>query len=129
MGENRVGFQADRAICHMSMMMVYGQAYWGRAMMGERGVSADDWDEVLGVERPRLIRLCAHLTGDARVAEDLAQETLLEAWRQGHKLRERAGQDRWLSAIARNVCRRWARTRARDAARGLPSHREDEDAL
>ena len=65
-------------------------------------------------ERRRLVRLCATITGDAGAAEDLAQETLLEAWRSAYKLHDPSGADRWLSAIARNVCRRWARRRGRD---------------
>ena len=71
-------------------------------------------------ERRRVVRLCALLSGDAGAAEDLAQETLLEAWRNAHKLRDPAGADRWLSAIARNVCLRWARRRGRDLARTAP---------
>ena len=67
--------------------------------------------------RRRLVRLCAAVSGDRDAAEDLAQETLLEAWRNAHKLRDPAGADRWLSAIARNVCRRWARNRSRDVVR------------
>src|SRR5262245_41605023 len=58
-------------------------------------------------EWARLVRLCARLTGDASAAEDLAQESLVEAWRQQHKLQQPEGQARWLSAIARHVCRRW----------------------
>lgn len=77
-------------------------------------------------ERRRLVRLCAVLTGDGQAAEDLAQETLLEAWRNAHKLRDPAGADRWLSAIARNVCLRWARRRGRDLAALAPL--EDEPA-
>lgn len=66
-----------------------------------------------GAERARLVRLCAAISGDREAAEDLAQETLLEAWRHRHKLRDPGGADRWLAAIARNVCRRWTRTRSR----------------
>jgi RNA polymerase sigma factor (sigma-70 family) len=66
-----------------------------------------------GAERARLVRLCAVLSGDREVAEDLAQETLLEAWRHRHKLSDPHGADRWLTAIARNVCLRWGRTRGR----------------
>ena len=69
----------------------------------------------LDSERRRLVRLCAAITGDHSVAEDLAQETLLEAWRHRDRLREPSGADRWLSAIARNVCHRWARRRGRDS--------------
>lgn len=70
----------------------------------------------LEAERPRLVRLCAAITGDRDAGEDLAQETLLEAWRNRHKLREPSGAEPWLNAIARNVCLRWARRSGRDAA-------------
>jgi RNA polymerase sigma factor (sigma-70 family) len=65
------------------------------------------------LERAGLVRLCARLTGNVDAAEDLAQETLLEAWRNSYKLRDPQGRDRWLAAIARNVCRRWAREQGR----------------
>src|SRR4051812_31666257 len=56
--------------------------------------------------RRRLVRLCAVISGDPAAAEDLAQETLLEAWRNAHKLHDPSGAERWLAAIARNVCLR-----------------------
>jgi RNA polymerase sigma factor (sigma-70 family) len=74
-------------------------------------------DDALAGERARLVRLCAHLSGDRDAAEDLAQETLIEAWRHQDRLLDRQGTDRWLSAIARNVCLRWARRRGRERAR------------
>lgn len=64
--------------------------------------------------RRRLVRLCAAISGDRQAAEDLAQETLVEAWRNSHKLHDPSGADRWLAAIARNVCLRWARRRFRE---------------
>jgi RNA polymerase sigma factor (sigma-70 family) len=64
--------------------------------------------------RTRLVRLCAMLSGDPAAAEDHAQETLLEAWRNAHKLHDPAGAERWLTAIAHNVCLRNARRRSRD---------------
>ena len=76
-------------------------------------------ESALAAERARLVRFCARLTGDARAAEDLAQETLLEAWRLRDRLREPSdanGRVRWHSAIARNVCLRWQRSRGRDRA-------------
>jgi RNA polymerase sigma factor (sigma-70 family) len=69
---------------------------------------ADLWSPA---QRARLVRLCAAVVGDASAAEDLAQETLLTAWRLQHRLTDPAGADAWLNAIARNVCRRWLRTR------------------
>jgi RNA polymerase sigma-70 factor (ECF subfamily) len=71
-------------------------------------------------ERARLVRLCLQLTGDVDAAEDLAQETLYEAWRHLHAVHDPRGLDRWLSAIARNVCRRWAQRRGRELARRSP---------
>ncbi len=71
------------------------------------------WQEA---ERRRVVRLCAAITGDREAAEDLAQETLLEAWRHRHKLTDPDGAERWLSAIARNVCLRWARRRGQALA-------------
>ncbi len=58
-------------------------------------------------ERSRLVRLCAQLTGSSQAAEDLAQETLYEAWRHRDQLQNPQGQARWHNAIARNVCLRW----------------------
>ena len=70
------------------------------------------WGEA---ERRRVVRLCAAITGDRDAAEDLAQETLLEAWRNRHKVRTADGADAWLAAIARNVCLRWARRQGRQS--------------
>jgi RNA polymerase sigma factor (sigma-70 family) len=62
----------------------------------------------LSAERARLLRYCAFLTGgDRDVAEDLAQETLIEAWRHSHSLRNQDAWQAWLSGIARNVYLRW----------------------
>jgi RNA polymerase sigma factor (sigma-70 family) len=71
-------------------------------------------------ERTRLVRLCTRLTGNPDVAEDLAQETLLEAWRNFYKFDQQGeaqeeSWSKWLSAIARNVCKRWARDHYYDA--------------
>lgn len=56
--------------------------------------------------RPRLLRL-AHLNGiGPDEAEDVVQETLLEAWRHLEKLREPERFASWLDGICRNVCKR-----------------------
>jgi RNA polymerase sigma factor (sigma-70 family) len=74
----------------------------------------------LPVERAQVVRLCARLTGDLDAAEDLAQETLFEAWRHEHKLRDQERRPQWLAGIARNVCLRWARRHGRELARRIP---------
>src|SRR5215218_2430569 len=78
--------------------------------MSEHGVM-HLWGEA---QRARLVQLCAALTRDRHAAEDLAQETLLEAWRNREKLHDASGAERWLAAIARNVCLRWARRRGHE---------------
>jgi RNA polymerase sigma-70 factor (ECF subfamily) len=80
----------------------------------------DTPNRTLATERQRLVRLCGHISGDFSVAEDLAQETLLEAHLHADGLRNPAARQAWLSGIARNVCKRWARTRSRELARTLP---------
>lgn len=79
----------------------------------------------LGDERERLIRLCARLTGNAAVAEDLAQDTLVEAWRLRARLYDPTGYAPWLFAVARNVCLRWSRRQAIDLSRRV-GIRDDE---
>ena len=52
-----------------------------------------------------LLRLCALQLGDAALAEDAAQETLLRAWRRYGTFRGEAAERTWITAIALNVCR------------------------
>jgi DNA-directed RNA polymerase specialized sigma24 family protein len=47
------------------------------------------FDDISTCERDMLVRYCARFTGDAFVAEDLAQQTLLEAWRKSETLYSR----------------------------------------
>lgn len=72
--------------------------------------------ELSASDHARLVRLCAYLSGDRHVAEDLAQETLLVAWRLRERLVDPAQAQPWLWAIARNVCRRWRRSQQREGA-------------
>jgi RNA polymerase sigma-70 factor (ECF subfamily) len=69
------------------------------------------------------VRLCAYLSGSSQAAEDLAQETMAEAWRLRHRLYDPEGFWTWLSAVARNICLRWKRSalqqRSRELAAGL----------
>lgn len=63
------------------------------------------------VDRERLLGFCHRLTGDVGWAEDLAQETLLRAWRHAEQLQHPERRDAWLKAIARNLYRRSFRDR------------------
>lgn len=67
-------------------------------------------------ERAQLVRYCSAMSGKSEVAEDLAQETLLEAWRHEQALRDPARRLQWLMGIARNVYLRWQRKQGREKA-------------
>ena len=45
-------------------------------------------ETTLSSERSRLVRLCTQLTGSSEAAEDLAQETLYEAWHHRDQLHD-----------------------------------------
>jgi RNA polymerase sigma factor (sigma-70 family) len=83
--------------------------------------ASENLDAQLAAERQRLVGLCARLSGDATVAEDLAQETLAEGWRLLAKLHQPEGLASWLNAVARNICLRWARERGRNLAHIVPT--------
>ena len=54
-------------------------------------------------EAPRLLRFARRLTGDSSGAEDLVQETLLNAWRSFHQFREGTSARAWLYRILVNA--------------------------
>ena len=89
-------------------------------MVAIESASAESFGAALNGQRDRLARFCARLTGNPAVAEDLAQETLFEAWRSREKLRDVAEIAPWLSAIARNVCLRWQRAQMRERRLYIP---------
>ena len=67
------------------------------------------------------------LAGNTLVAEDLAQETLFEAWRSREKLRDLAEIAPWLTAIARHVCLRWQRAQWREQRVHIPNADSDDE--
>lgn len=79
-------------------------------------------------DRAALVRLCAGISGCRDAADDLAQEALIEAWRNAHKLRDPNARQAWLHGIARNVCRRWLRAQGLEQER-WPRNRVDWDVL
>jgi RNA polymerase sigma factor (sigma-70 family) len=68
-------------------------------------------------KRAMLVRYCARFTRDWSVAEDLAQQTLLEAWQKADRLPDLNVRDSWLVGVAHKVCLRWLRQHAREASR------------
>lgn len=77
-----------------------------------RLLDAREAETLLMAARPRLLRL-AWLRGvPVDAAEDVVQETALEAWKCLDRLYDPTGAHRWLDEICRNVCRRYARKHA-----------------
>src|SRR5579884_1526873 len=76
-----------------------------------------DMEQVFTEARPRLLRL-ARLNGIAAdSADDVVQETMMEAWRRVKNLRDPQRFNAWLDGICRNVCKRH-----KTAAGTLPLH-------
>jgi RNA polymerase sigma-70 factor (ECF subfamily) len=61
-----------------------------------RGASADAFADALVAALPRLVRLATRLVRDADAAEDVAQETIIGAWRRRDQLRDTRALDAWL---------------------------------
>jgi RNA polymerase sigma factor (sigma-70 family) len=74
----------------------------------------------LDAARPRLLRLARRHGVSVDAAEDVVQETCIEAWRHLDRLHTPEGIDAWLTSICRHVCRRWARAASVCALRQTP---------
>ncbi len=72
----------------------------------------DTIDRQLAAARPRLLRLAQSQGVLHDAADDVVQETLLEAWRHLNSLRKPEHFDAWLNGICRNMCLRWLRTQS-----------------
>lgn len=77
-----------------------------------RGGSAEAFARLYQRHAPALLRVLIRQTGDHELAEDLMQETFLDAWRSMDRLATEQSFALWLYAIARNN-RRAAERRAR----------------
>ncbi len=77
-------------------------------------------DKFLHEWTPRLYRFAMRLTGDSHLAEDLAQETILRAWRQRDKLRDGQATRAWLFRITANLWRDLLRRKRSPVARAGP---------
>ncbi len=76
---------------------------------------ADAFGVLVTRHTPALLRLVARAVGDADDAEDVVQETFLQAYRALHTFRGEASLGTWLGHIALHRCQeRWAKERRRD---------------
>jgi RNA polymerase sigma-70 factor (ECF subfamily) len=69
------------------------------------------FERLWGQERERVWRLCARLSGSTDVADDLAQEVSVQAWKGWENFRGQAAPSTWLHRIAVNVTLRWRERR------------------
>jgi RNA polymerase sigma factor (sigma-70 family) len=65
-----------------------------------------DMEQIFTEARPRLLRLACVNGLPPDIAEDVVQETMMEAWRHVEQLRDPQRFHAWLDGICRNVCRR-----------------------
>ncbi|HSJ85937.1 MAG TPA: RNA polymerase sigma factor [Anaerolineales bacterium] len=87
-----------------------------------------DFETILADERPRLVRLCAWFASNEDAAQDLAQETLIVAWKNRDQLESPDKLKPWTSAIARNICLNWSRQASREQAHSVAID-PDEDSF
>ncbi|MBQ9578667.1 MAG: RNA polymerase sigma factor RpoE [Ottowia sp.] len=78
----------------------------------------------------RITRLAAHMVRDSELAQDIAQETFIRAWRALHQFRGEAQFSTWLHRIAVNTAKRALMNRARSPVlteTALQAAREDDE--
>lgn len=96
-----------------------------RAATGDRAA----FDALARACRPWLYGLCFRLVRDRVTAEDLAQDTLIQAFRDLRQLRDASRFRAWLSRVAVNTCRMHLRREARSLQLtpevAVPSGRSD----
>lgn len=85
--------------------------------MRERVEVDSPLSEILEQERPRLLRFFRRQCESLEQAEDLVQETLIEAWRNRHKLASGPISPGWVLGVARNVALRGRHRHVRDRSR------------
>ena len=71
-----------------------------------------DFDEVVRVYRPRILRFLLSSLTDRDAAETLTQECFLKAWTARHQFRGDASLSTWLTRIAVNLMRDHLRSRS-----------------
>ena len=74
-----------------------------RILRARKGDAAA-FEELVREHERKLFNLCFHTMGNAEDAADMAQETLLKAWRALERFDGRSGLGTWLYRIAVNTC-------------------------
>jgi RNA polymerase sigma-70 factor (ECF subfamily) len=82
-----------------------GQSDDGELVVAAQAGRAEAFACLVGRYEPRVLRFLYHESGDAELAADLTQETLLAGWRSIRQLRDPDAFGPWLYRIARNHLR------------------------
>jgi RNA polymerase sigma-70 factor (ECF subfamily) len=77
----------------------------------------DEFAEVAERVAPRLYRMATRLCGNADEAQDLVQDTLLQAYRKWEQFQGRSDPATWMYTIAGRLCQRRHRRRAGEPTR------------
>jgi len=85
----------------------------GAIATGQRGDRASRYAALVDDHAAAILRYLCGLVDSVPAAEDLAQETYLQAWAHLDQLRDPASARSWLFAIASNAARRHLRRQAR----------------
>ena len=67
------------------------------------------FNELLETHLPYVFRFALHLLRNHHAAQDVAQETMLRAWRERRKLRKMDSARSWVLRITANLCKDYAR--------------------
>jgi RNA polymerase sigma-70 factor (ECF subfamily) len=97
-----------------------------RLLVLARAGDADAFGELCRVHETRLLRQAMMLCGNPNTAEDLAQETLVEAWKSVRRFKGRCQLFTWLCAILFNRYRNKLRARRPIAFSDLMQHEREE---
>lgn len=73
----------------------------------------DAWEALVADEHGRIFNLHLRLIGDREAAEDLTQESFVEAWRSAKSYSGEGSPRAWLYGVAMNVNRSWLRKQGR----------------
>lgn len=95
-----------------------GQQHQHRQAGNGRGIVTEE-------ERRSLVRAFTAWCGDPVTADDLAQETIFEAWRSERVPDDPAGWRPWLFGVARNVLLRWRRAEAKHRSQVIAAPEDD----
>jgi RNA polymerase sigma-70 factor, ECF subfamily len=101
----------------------------GELVNGLRAGSAEALKEAMSIYRPRIYALAFRLTRNHHDAEEIVQETFLNAFRGARQFRHEASLGSWLHTIATNIARNryhYWRRRKRDATFSLDATSQGE---